>query len=132
MASIALRQGKGDGAMTKTAELALQNYSAFDVKLANAENGEVKGYGWTVNFKGFLATGNFQPYGFLGAGQGRTDNSSGVGADGTDFLGVFGLGADCYITPSLIFFLEAASYKPGGDTDEFGFRPVTLGFQWRF
>jgi opacity protein-like surface antigen len=114
------------------AELALQSYSAFNVELENAKDGDVKGYGWTVNLKGFLATGDFQPYGFLGAGQGKTENSSGVGEDGTDFLCVIGLGADYYVRPNLLLFLEAASYKPGGDTDEFGFRPVTLGIQYRF
>lgn len=113
-------------------EITFQNYYPFDVTIANAKDGTIKGAGWTINLKYFFATGNVQPYIFAGAGYGKTDNTSGIGAKGDDTLGTGGIGVDVYLNLNLLIFFEAASYKFYGDTSKFGFRPLTTGLQYRF
>lgn len=114
------------------AELALQTYSAFEVEIASAADGEIEGWALTANLKGYLATGRLQPYGLLGLGYSDTDNSSGVGEDGSDPLVAAGLGADYYLNRRVFLYLELAYYHPVGDTDEFDFIPLTLGLSYRF
>ncbi len=113
-------------------EIVFQKYSPFDVTIASSEDGTIRGSGWTVNLKYFWATGRIQPYIFAGAGYGHTKNSSGIGANGAGEMGAVGLGVDYYLYYNLLLFLEAASYKPWANTNEFGFRPVTTGLQYRF
>ncbi len=113
-------------------EIVFQNYAPFDVTIASSEDGTIRGSGWTVNLKYFWATDRIQPYIFAGAGYGHTRNSSGIGANGAGEMGVVGLGIDCYLNYNMLLFLEAASYKPWANTNEFGFRPVTTGLQYRF
>ena len=114
------------------AELAWQSYAAFEVNIVNGEDGEVEGQAITANLKGYFSTSHYQPYVFIGYGQAETDNSAGVGADGTDSAVAAGVGADYYFDAHAALYVEAAYYHPGGDTDEFDFLPVTVGVAYRY
>lgn len=113
-------------------EVTFQNYSPFNVTIGSAEDGKVKGHGWTLNLKYFWATGNMQPYMFAGAGHGSTKNSSGIGEEGDNTLLTGGAGVDLYLNLNLLIYIEAASYHFRGRTNDFGFRPVTAGVEYRF
>ena len=113
-------------------ELVLQTYSEFDVEIMSIDVGGVEAWALTGNIKGYLSTSHFQPYGFLGLGYVDTDNSTGVGDDGSDTVISGGIGADYYFDSNLAMFFDIGYYHPTGDTDEFEFLAYTIGLNYRF
>ena len=98
---------------------------------------------WTllVNGKGYLLTGQFQPYGLLGAGILSADltleDDIGLGVkvteDDTSFVWQVGAGVDYYLFESdLALTAEGAYHIPTGSLDDVKYWTVTVGLLYRF
>ncbi len=91
--------------------------------------GEEKAWSLMVNMKGYLLTGQFQPYGMVGVGL--------LDVDGTEFAWQVGGGLDLYTYATAsgdqyLVNVEAAYVIPTSDLDDWNFWTLSIGVQYRF
>jgi opacity protein-like surface antigen len=100
----------------------------------------VKPWVVSLNMKGYLLTGRYQPY--LSAGGGimslsvKLTDVAGT-ADSTsdrivDFTGRFGGGIDIYLTENFLVTAGASYMLGNGDVGDYKFGTATMGFGYRF
>jgi opacity protein-like surface antigen len=85
----------------------------------------------TVNGKGFLLTGRFQPFAMIGIGGLGVDGEGDSGGD-SGFAARFGGGIDIYITRNFYGAVDASYVLPTGDVDDFDLVSIGWGFGYRF
>lgn len=93
----------------------------------------------TVDAKGFLLTGRYQPFVLFGMGFLRIEtdlDNRGAGPDmnwtDADFAMRFGGGIDLYATKNVVVSAQADYLMPFGALDGFDFVTIGLGLQYRF
>ena len=93
----------------------------------------------TVNMKGYLLTGRYQPFLLFGAGimtaEATLRDTVGMGINEsereTDFVTRFGGGIDLYATKHVVVSLEAEYVLPFDNLDEADYISIGWGFQYR-
>jgi len=113
------------------AEIRYEYYHEFDV-----DPGHIDGWSTTLNLKGYLLTGRFQPYallgmGFLSAG-GSAGNDPEAAHPSNGFGMRFGAGFDAYVTENLSIGPEFAYLLPTGSANDLDMFTVGLGLQYKF
>ncbi len=99
----------------------------------------------TVNAKGFLLTGRYQPFALLGIGFMRMESKSRDVSGGTlagfaaqqsdrevEFALRFGAGLDFYLTENWVTTAEGSYVMPTGKLDGLDYYQFALGIQYRF
>jgi len=95
----------------------------------------------TTNVRGYLLTGQYQPFLLVGAGMMSGNahlrsESVGIGLSRnqseTGFTMRFGGGIDLYATKNIVVTLETDYVKPFGNLDAFDYVSVGWGLQYRF
>jgi opacity protein-like surface antigen len=131
-------------------EVLYENFLQFD-----SDPGSVDAWTTTVNAKGYILTGRYQPYVLLGLGYiagngsgGNPDGPGGVAPDvslnpqhgastdvanpGNGFLMRFGVGMDAYITEHLSMGPEIAYDLPFGGASNLDLIDISLGLRYKF
>ena len=87
----------------------------------------------TVNAKGYMLTGRFQPYGLVGMGaSGFREKFEGSRDDEVGFAMRFGAGIEAYATPHLAGVFQIGYLLHTGAVKNLNFVTFTLGAQYRF
>ena len=87
----------------------------------------------TANTKGYLLTGNFQPWALFGLGTMTLfDNTTPTEVTRLGFILRFGLGADLYLTPKIALTVGLNYVKPIGRMEEYRFLTFNFGTTYRF
>jgi opacity protein-like surface antigen len=115
------------------AELAFDffdNFGGFDDSRGSKQ---IDAHAWAITANGKIypesLTGRFQPYGLLGVGVMRVDQSSEDAR--TEVVGRLGAGMDLHLNEKVRLYFEAALLYPGGSLIDFRSVPLTLGVQYR-
>ena len=115
------------------AELAFDffdNFGGFDDTRTTQQ---IDANAWAITANGKMypesLTGRFQPYGIMGVGVMRMDQSSEDAR--TEVVGRFGAGFDFHLNEEARLYLEGALLYPGGSLNDFRSVPLQLGFQYR-
>jgi len=112
-----------------SAELLYEDFFEFDVD----PYGHVEAWDLMAQAKGYLSTGQVQPYASVGLGVARGEyKDSGFSVRETDFAMRFGGGLDVYITENLYAEVEGAYLLGTGDVDGADVVVVGLGLGYKF
>ncbi len=107
----------------------------FETSVAGEEIAETRTQALTGEIKGFLATGQVQPY--LAAGMGflnakSEDPGTRFQRTDTDFAARFGGGVDFYINPHVGVSVDTSYVLPTGDVEDLDYLSVGAGVFFRF
>ena len=108
-----------------------------DVKVSKSKSGELGGWVTTLDTKGYLLTGRFQPFGVFGLGAAGVDGAATVGTDlaaidEVGFVMRFGGGLDSYITENIAIFVDGSWILMTGRLNDVSFATVGAGVMYRF
>jgi opacity protein-like surface antigen len=108
-----------------------------DVKVDGNKSGEIKTWVTTLDFKGYLLTGRFQPFAVMGLGAGFANGAAVVGSgvagiDETGFVMRFGGGLDSYITENIAIFVDGSWVLSTGRLSDVDLATVGAGVMYRF
>ena len=111
-----------------------------DSTLGKIATFDIEPWVFTVNTKGYLLTGRYQPFVLLGVGVMTADfevrDTQGLGLsdsfDEIDFVMRFGGGIDLYATKHVVVSVEADYVLPFANLKDFDYLSIGLGFQYRF
>ncbi|MFN2425651.1 MAG: outer membrane beta-barrel protein [Candidatus Binatia bacterium] len=113
------------------AELRYEYYHRFDL-----DPGHIDAWSTTINLKGYLLTGRFQPYGLIGmgylSGEGSAGNFAGAAHPSNGFALRFGGGLDGYITEHISVGPEFAFLLPTGSANDLDMFTVGFNVQYKF
>jgi opacity protein-like surface antigen len=113
------------------AELRYEWFNEFDL-----DPGHIDGWAISVNGKGYVLTGRFQPYGLVGLGfmhgDGSAGNFAGAAHPSNGFMMRFGGGIDVYATENIVIGPEFAYLLPTGSAEDLDMLTVSLGASYRF
>ncbi len=98
---------------------------------------DIRTNSFTVNAKGILPCGRFQPYltagiGLLAANQSRSGDYRSVDVSGVGFAARGGGGLDVFLTEDVALYAEATYLIPTGPTGDLEQVPVAWGAKFRF
>lgn len=114
-----------------SAELRYEYYAQFDL-----DPGQINAWTTTVNLKGYLLTGRFQPYGLAGMGymhgDGSAGNFAGAAHPSNGFALRFGGGLEAYVTEHIFLGPEFAYTLPTGSANDLDMFVVSLGAAYKF
>jgi hypothetical protein len=108
-----------------------------DIKVDGVKSGEIGGWVTTADFKGYLLTGRFQPFGVFGLGAAFVDGAADVGIGSTyinetGFVMRFGGGIDSYITENIAIFVDGSWVLMTGRLNDVDYATVGAGLMYRF
>jgi len=113
------------------AELRYEYYAQFDL-----DPGQINAWSTTINLKGYLLTGRFQPYGLIGMGfmhgDGSAGNFAGAAHPSNGFALRFGGGLETYITEHFFVSPEFAYTLPTGSANDLDMLVVSFGLGYKF
>lgn len=113
------------------AELRYEWFNEFDL-----DPGHIDGWAISINGKGYILTGRFQPYGLVGLGfmhgEGSAGNFAGAAHPSNGFMMRFGGGMDVYATENIVVGPEFAYLLPTGSAEDLDMLTVSLGVSYRF
>lgn len=116
------------------AELQFESPITFDVRAAGSRLAHVTGFVPSVNARGYLLTGRWQPYvvGGIGAGVFLTDGKVGNGNSwDAGFTARVGAGVELYGDDIWAMTVEGSYVIPTGDVDHYQYGVISWGFSWR-
>ncbi|MBW2274181.1 MAG: porin family protein [Deltaproteobacteria bacterium] len=108
-----------------------------DIEVDDSKSGEMKSWATTFDFKGYLLTGPFQPFGVVGLGAAYVKGAAGVDTatptiDETGFVIRFGGGLDSYITENIAIFVDGSWILMTGRLSDVDYATVGAGLMYRF
>jgi opacity protein-like surface antigen len=113
------------------AELRYEWFNEFDL-----DPGHIDAWLISINAKGYILTGRWQPYGLVGLGflhaDGSAGNFAGAAHPSNGFAMRFGGGMDAYITEHIVVGPEFAYVLPTGSANDLDMLTVSLGLTYRF
>ena len=107
----------------------------FETSVAGNEIAETSTSALTADLKGYLATGQIQPYLAIGAGfltATSDDPQTSFQRTDTDFAARFGGGIDFYATENIGVTLDTSYVVPTGDVSDLDYVSVGAGVFFRF
>ena len=126
------------------AELDLDFFNEYQADIGGTQTADLEQIILTANAKGYLHTGNIQPYGIVGVGVMKGDTVDAVGAtlDRDTELAITlrgGVGLEVhdvlhgFVHHAPVFMYADLSYwLPTGDLSDYNFIQATVGFAWKF
>lgn len=119
------------------AEVQYEWLSQADIDVSGTTFAKIDTWALTVNGKGYILTGRYQPFVVVGLGVMKVeleDTLGFIGSEGTfeDFVARMGGGIEVYITPNVVGNFDITYMLPASDVKDVDYVSFGLGLQYRF